>query len=226
MVSELGVMGQDELRKKLSGKGIDVEALAQRLITSPESIPLYLAMLEEDTGTTRYAAEKVLRRVSELRPELVYPYFEYYVALLDNENSLIKWGAILTIANLVAVDKQNRFADIFSNYYAPITGPVMITAGNIIRGSEQIVLARPELMGKVVHEILKVEDAHYEKDGQPSPECRNIACGHAIEFFDTVYERLEDKRAAAEFVKRQLSNSRTTVVKKADKFLKRHAINA
>ena len=218
-------MRQDEVEKKLSGKGLDVEAQAKTLIASPDLIPLYFSILEEDKGTVRYAAEKVLRKLSENHPELIYPYFDEYASLLDNENSFIKWGAILTIANLVAMDKQNRFAGIFTKYYVPISGPVMITAGNIIRGSEQIVLVRPELMGKVVHEILKVEDAHYEKDGQPSPECRNIACGHAIEFFDAVYERLEDKRAATEFVKRQLSNSRTAVVKKAEKFLKRHGID-
>jgi hypothetical protein len=217
-------MDKDELCKKLSGKGVDVEALAQRVVASPESTPLYLSILAEDKGTTRYAAEKVLRRVSELHPELIYPYFDHYVALLDNENSFIKWGAILTIANLVDVDKEDRFSELFGKYYAPITGPVMITAGNIIRGSERIVASRPELMERVVDEVLKVEDAHYEKDGKPSPECRNIACGHAIDFFDVVYEQLTDKHRVEDFVRRQLSNTRKAVAKKAERYLQRHGV--
>jgi hypothetical protein len=61
---------------------------------------------------------------------------------------------------------------ILDRYFAPISGPVMVTAANIIGGAVKIARAKPALTERIVSEILKVEkveaflDAHEEeKDG-------------------------------------------------------------
>jgi hypothetical protein len=151
------------------------------------------------------------------------PHFEVFIRMLDSDNSFLKWGAIMTVANLAAVDRENRFQSIFRKYYAPIGGPVMVTAANIIGSSATIVRARPELADSITKEILKVEKARYLNKGEPSPECRNVVIGQAIDAFDQFYDRIGPKTRVVNFVKRQLSNTRKQVVKKAERFIRNHS---
>lgn len=208
--------------KQLGQKGADVAAIAAKVIKRPEAIEQLIEGVQAPKGTLRYAHEKVLREISERRPELVYPYFDEFVALMGNENSFLKWGAILTIGNLARADSDGRFEKIFRKYYAPISGPVMVTAANAIGASVKIIDAKPELTQRIVRAILKVEKAEFEKHGEPSPECRNVAIGQAIDTLDQVFDRIETKAAVIRFVKRQLNNSRPAVVKKAKAFLTKH----
>jgi hypothetical protein len=67
-----------------------------------------------------------------------------------------------------------------------------------------------------------VEKANFQKHHAPSPECRNVAIGQAIDAFDQIYDVIANKQAVLQFVKRQRKNARTAVVRKAEKFLKRH----
>jgi hypothetical protein len=207
---------------RLGAKGADISALADLLIKNKARIRKVVEAVQVEKSSKKYAYEKVLRLVSERRPTLVYPYFEIFSSLLDNENNFLKWGAIITVANLTTVDTGNKFDSIFRKYYAPITGPAMITAANIIGGSVTIARSKPALVQAITSEILKVEKAKYRINGSPSPECRNVAIGHAIKTFDALYTQIGNKAEVFDFVKRQLKNTRRQVVKKAEKFVRKY----
>jgi len=215
-------MAKASILQQLRTKQIDVATAARRLIAGPDRIPELVEAMQTEKGSVKYACEKALRQVSERRPELIYPYWDAFVALLDHENNFLKWGAVMTVANLTAVDAEGRFETIFDRYYAPVQGPVMITAANIIGSSPRIAQAKPHLAQRITKEILKVEDAQYEHHGSPSPECRNVALGHAVDAFDAFFDQIEDKPAVVQFVKRQLQNTRKQVAKKAERFLRVH----
>jgi hypothetical protein len=209
--------------EQLGQKGVDIEAIAKRVIKKPEEIEELIEALKVEKRAVKFSYEKVLRLVSEQRPELIYPYFEVFEGLLDSDNSFIKWGAILTIGNLAAVDKKKKFEAIFKKYYAPTSGPVMVTAANIIGSSAKIALAKPELTERITREILKVENAKYTRHDKPSPECRNVAIGQAIDSFEKFFEQIDDKKAVIAFVKKQLENTRKQAAKKAERFMRKHA---
>jgi hypothetical protein len=216
-------MAKENILEQLGQKGVDIEAIANRVINKPEEIAELTEAIKVEKRAVKFSYEKVLRLVSERRPELIYPYFGVFEDLLDSDNSFLKWGAILTIGNLAAVDEEKKFEAIFEKYYAPIPGPAMVTASNIIGSSAKIALAKPELTERITREILKVEKAEYERKGQPSPECRNVAIGQAIDSLDKFFKQIEDKKAVIAFVKGQLNNSRKQVVKKAERFIRKHA---
>jgi len=216
-------MAKASVVEQLGQKGVDIEAIAKRVIAHPAAVAKLIEAIRTEKGTAKYNYEKVLRLVSERRPELIYPWFDAFVSLLDCDNSFLKWGAIMTVANLVVVDTGNKFEPIFRKYYAPIKGPAMVTAANIIGSSARIARARPDLSQRIVREILKVEKAQYERHGAPSPECRNVVIGHAIDAFDRLFDQIEDQPAVVGFVKRQVKNTRRPVAKRAEKFLRRHA---
>jgi hypothetical protein len=216
-------MAKPDILEALVAKGADVSMLADQLIADDKQIPKLVEALQVEKSSKKYAYEKVLRIISERRPQLVYPYFGIFCALLDNENNFLKWGAIMTVANLTVADVEKKFEAIFEKYYAPINGPTMVTAANIIGSSVIIARAKPALIDSIVLEILKVEKARFQLKGTPSPECRNVAIGHAIDSLDPLYDQVRDKAKIHQFVKRQLKNTRKQVVQKAEQFLRRHA---
>jgi hypothetical protein len=214
-------MAKPDILEQLAGKEADISAIADR-----QQIPRLVEALRSEKSSRKYAYEKALRFISEIRPELLYPYFDIFCDLLDNDNSFLKWGAIMTIANLTAVDTRKKFETVFPKYFAPISGPTMVTAANIIGSSVKIARAKPALIDSIAGEILKVEKARFQMNGKPSPECRNIAILHAIISLDEFYDRIGDKNAVIGFVRRQLRNTRRQVVKKAERFLRTHEPSA
>jgi hypothetical protein len=216
-------MAKMNIAEEIGQNGADIAGIAESVIKNPEYLPALIEGVQAPRGAIRFSYEKTLRLISERQPGLVYPHFDLFAGLLGCDNSFLKWGAIMTIAHLTSVDSQNKFEVIFEEYYAPVRGPVMITAANIIGSSATIVSAKPHLVGRIAAEILKVEKAKYEVHGRPSPECRNVAIGHAIESFDQFFDRIEDKPSVLQFVKKQLKNSRKAVARKAGQFLRKHA---
>jgi hypothetical protein len=220
--AEVFIVTNANILEQVAAKGADLSAIADQLIRDCEQIPILIDALKVEKRAKKFAYEKVLRVVSAKQPALLYPYFDFFCSLLNHDNNFLKWGAIITIANLTASDTQNKFETIFKKYFAPISRPAMITAANIIRSSATIVQAKPELANAIKREILKVEKANFLIKGCPSPECRNVAIGHAISAFDRFFDRIDDKADILKFVKRQLKNARKPVAKKAEQFIGKH----
>ena len=219
-------MTNPNILEELAVKGADVGSLAERLIAKSAQIPQLVDALQSEKSAKKFSYEKILRFVSEKRPDLIYPYFDFFAGLLDSENNFLKWGAIMTVANLAAADAEKKFDSIFRKYFDPISGPTMITAANIIGSSVAIAQAKPALANAIAEEILKVEKAKYKLEGVLSPECRNVAIGHAIDSLDKLYGRIENKSKVAAFIKRQLKNTRNPVVRKAEHFMRKHVVNS
>lgn len=215
-------MAHIDVIQQIGRKGADAAEIAERVIAEPGRIAGLVTALTTEKSAARYGYEKVLRRVSEHRPDLLYPHFDVFARMLDCDNNFFRWGAIMTVANLTVADAQRKFEALFDKYYAPIAGPTMITAANIIGSSPRIARAKPHLAGAIVCEILKVRTARYKHRGRPSPECRNVAIGHAIDAFDMLFEQVDDKTTILAFVKKQLKNTRKPVAKRAERFLRKH----
>ena len=172
--------------------------------------------LDADNARIKYGCAKALRLVSEERPELLYPRFDFFVGLLDNENKILQWEAAFVLSQLARVDHDGKFAAIFDKYFSPIAGPVMITAANVIRGGARIAQAKPQLADRIAAEVVRVAQARYQ-----TRECRNVAIGHAILALGDFVDRLNAPGPALQFVRRQLRNPRPATRKKAEQFLKR-----
>lgn len=217
-------VSKTNILEQIEQKGSDKEKIAADVIENPGLIPELLAGMKAQKGNIKFGCEKVLRLVSQQKPGLIYPFFDIFVTLLDSENNFLKWGGIKTTANLTPVDSENKFEKIFAKYYAPIAGPAMITAANIIGSSVIIARAKPGLADKISREILKIEQAEYLLHGVVSPECQHVIFGHAIDAFTEFFELIKDKQPVIEFIKKQLNNFRRPVAIRAEKFLKKYKL--
>jgi hypothetical protein len=172
--------------------------------------------LDADKARVKYGCAKALRIVGEERPELLYPHFDFFVRVLGHENRILQWEAAFVLSQLARIDSDDKFAAVFDKYFSPIVGPTMITAANVIRGGARIAQAKPHLADRIAAEVLKVARARYQ-----TPECRNVAIGHAILALGDFFDLLNNPRPVLQFVRKQIKNSRPATSKKAAQFLKR-----
>ena len=200
-----------------------MEIIVQDAINDRGNIALLIDTIKTEKGSIKFGCEKTLRIVSEKHPELIYPYFDFFVELLDSENSFLKWGTILTIANLTAVDVNGKFAATFEKYYSFIKGPQIAAAGNVMGSSVRIAENLPELTDRIVAAILKVDEATYIYKGEVSSECKNVAYQAAINAFYMLYDRALSKNEIMDFVTRQLENPRAKASAAARKFIKKYS---
>jgi hypothetical protein len=205
------------LLKEIASGTSDVDGVVEKLVARPALLDDILSGLEADAARVKYGCLKALRLLSETHPALLYPHFDRFVALLDHRNNILKWGGIIILGNLAAVDCDNRLDALLERYLRPITGPTLITAANTIGGAAKIALAKPYLVDQVVHSLLRVKRATYQ-----TPECRNVALGHVLKGLEMLFELVEDPRPVLEFARGQLRNSRNAVRQRARTFLKRH----
>jgi hypothetical protein len=206
------------LQTKLARQSASHETLARNIIKRPGSLHEAFEGLGADEARVKYGCLKVLRIISEKQPAVLYPEFDRLFSLLDSDNNIFKWGAILCIGNLAAVDSEGKIDRNLDKYLQPISGHVMITAANVIVGAGKIAQAKPHLAEKITRALLRVEKANYQTE-----ECRNMALGHAVASLDLFFEHLEKPQPVVEFVKRQLHNRRNAVKMKAAKFLNKYA---
>ena len=204
------------LLRKLSRKDADKQKLAAAVVKQPALVSEILAGLGSDVATVKYGSVKILRIISESDPAILYPKIGFLFDLLDSGNQILKWGGINIIANLASVDSKKKIDNILSRYMAPIAGPELITASNVIGGAAKIALAKPKLTDRVVDEILKVEKARYQ-----TAECRNVALGHAIEALGRLFRQSKRQERILKLVKKQLKNPRNATRKKAEKFVRK-----
>ena len=189
--------------------------LARAAAGNPRLLPDIFKGLDADEARIKYGCAKALCLLSAQSPNLLYPHFDVFVRLLDHENKILQWNAAFLLSQLARVDVQNRFDRIFKKYFAPIPGPVMITAANVIAGGARIAQAKPQLADRIAAEILKVGRARYQ-----TPECRNIAIGRAILALRELLPLLHAPGPVVRFVRRQTTNPRPATRKKAERFLK------
>lgn len=212
-------MSESKLLQQIAQEEANKESIADRIITTSKLLPEVLEGLSSDKPNIKYGCAKILNIISEKEPEILYPKIDFFINLLDNHNKILKWNAILIIANLTAVDTKNKFEEIFDKYFAPISGPVMITAANIVKGASKIALTKPNLTERITRELLRVENANYQ-----TTECRNVALGHTIKSFDQFFDQIKHREPVIKFVRKQLKNTRNATKKKAEEFMKKYKI--
>jgi hypothetical protein len=210
-------MKTNTLQTEINKKRITIEKLADTVVSRPDLLQEAFDGLGADTARVKYGCLKLFRIISESNPEILYPETGRFIQLLDSGNNIFKWGSIIIIGNLAAVDSERKIDRILDRYLLPISGHVMITAANVIGGAGKIARAKPQLADQIARSVLQVETANYQTE-----ECRNVAIGHAIASFVLFFEHLKQPQPVIEFVKRQLNNRRNAVRKKAAEFMKRH----
>ncbi len=207
-----------ELWDEIAQKEDLCEEISQKVINDPELVDLILEGVSSDVSRVKFRSAKILKIISAKNPELIYPYIDFFIELLDSDNKIIIWNAMDILANLSAIDSENKINAIFEKYQKFIDNESMVTAAHVVDNSWKIAKSKPEYKERITESLLDLEKKPRDD------ECKNILLGKAIISFDKYYGEIENKKEVSELVKRQLNNPRNATRMKAQKFLKKHSI--
>lgn len=213
----------NDLLENLYLKKISKEKLLEKVKKDFNLLPILIDGLNSSKASIRYSCGKILMDLSEKYPEKLYPHMNFFVNVLDSKYRILTWQAMAIIANLVKVDIDNKFEEIFDKYYSFISNEYMVTVANIVGHSGKIAVAKPNLTEKITKQLLKVENLSITP--HLTSECKNVIIEKAISSFDVYFPQIKEKNEVILFVKRQLKNSRKTARNNAKEFIEKWKIN-
>jgi hypothetical protein len=146
---------------------------------------------------------------------VLYPAWDYFVELLDSDNSYHKMSAVHLLTNLVKVDKEDKFQKIFDSYYSLLDDKSVIVAIYVAGNSAQIVRAKPHLENRITNILLNIDKTHH-----PLGRKELIKAG-AIEAFTEYFAYAGNKAKIVEFATKQQDSESPKTRKIATAFLKK-----
>jgi hypothetical protein len=198
----------------LNSKNANIEAAAKKAIMNEEFRSELFDNLRSKNETVRYNSHKVLLRVSEEQPELLYSSWDYLAEFLDSDNTYHKLSAVLLLANLTKADKDGKFEKLFNKFYSLLDDKSFITAAYVAQVSGTIANAKPALQTKITNRLLNIDKTHHEQ------ERKDLAKASVIEAFAQYYQQVKSKKKILEFVEQQLDCQSPKTRKRAKEFLR------
>lgn len=163
-------------------------------------------------NTVRQNSFKALKIICEEKPQFLYPQLDYFKDMLKSKNNYHKYIAVYLLADLTAVDAENKFEKIFNDYFGILTGDKAMTASHVALNSSKIALNKPELQEKITEILLNVDNIHKGKQ-------KELIKSYVMESLQKIYPKIKDKDRVKEFVKIQLESSSPKTRKLAANFL-------
>ena len=202
----------------LQNKDIELMTHAKKIFNNSVLITQYIDGLLSKNETYRYNCFKVLNIVSEKKPDLLYPHWDFFEDHLKSNNSYHKISAVIIIANLTSVDGEGKFEKIFDEFYNNLQGEKTITPIYVLKSSGKIVNLKPHLEEKITNILLDIEKIHTGKQIE-------LVKSAVIESFSEYFRNVKNKNKIIDFVKNQLSSQSPKTRKAAKKFLNRWGEN-
>jgi hypothetical protein len=109
-------MQTNTLQTEIIKKGANIEKIVQRVVREPHLLQEAFDGLAADKVKVKYGCLKLLRLLSETKPDILYPEIGRLFLLFDSENNIFKWGAIIIIGNLAAVDSERKIDEALDRY--------------------------------------------------------------------------------------------------------------
>jgi len=150
-------MGEGDILRKIGNKEIDPDDFEEMIKINWDLLQKCFEGLNSVKPEIKYSCAKVLRSISEKHPEKLYPRFDFFVNLLDNNNKILNWVAIDIIGNLTKMDVDNKFDSISEEFFNFLTDQSMIMAVHTIDSFGKIAKTKPHLTEKITDNLLKIE---------------------------------------------------------------------
>jgi hypothetical protein len=198
------------------------ERVAALAVKNTTALKQVLEGAASENKRIKNASAKCLREISRINPKKLYPTFDFFIKLIDSDDTILKWNAIEVLSNLTEVDTENLPAGkagkfnskILNKYFSLLSDESMVTAANTINALGKVALNKPRLRKRITEVLVKVDTLPHSK------ECCNILAGHALLAFENYVNELKDKKEIKFFAEKHLKNRRNATRKKAEKLIK------
>lgn len=195
-----------------------IRDLSKRILYEEGFAARVLDLIAEDQGAGKYIYEKALRRASEEDPSRLASHVEGMLKLLGG-NTFIRSGAIIALSNVIPFLRPESAKAAVEAYLEEMKGDSLICAGNAVRNSWKIAKSLPGFEPLITAAALGVAGRTYLYRGEPSPECREIMLGGAVESFSRYFESASDRDGMLAFITAASKSGRKSTAKRASEFL-------
>ena len=162
----------------------------------------------------RFACHKSLMELIEIKPDLLYKHWDLFADLLKSNNAFHILNAVYIITSLIAFDDENRFEEIYDDYFSQLYNPKVSVAAHVAKNSALIVKYNPEIEPSITTLLLNYQDnADKFKHGE-------LVKAYIIEAFSDYYNTSNKKDEILQFVKLQINSESPKTRKAANDFIK------
>lgn len=196
---------------ELERKGVNIVNIAFKALEDTELLSELLNGLQSKKDTFRSNCFKVLHYISEKNPNILYSKWDLFVRLLESDNAYHKLIAVRILANLTYADKENKFEELFEQYYNLLNDSVIV-AGHLAACSGTIAKAKPELRSRITQRLLSID--------RTTQKHKDLVKAYAIDAFNEYFKESENQSEILQFIREQLKSTSPKTRKKAKQFLK------
>jgi len=168
---------------------ISVEEAACKALGDDETLAELLEVIVSKRDKIRFSSYHVLLHISEHNPDVLYPKWDYLADLLKSDNHYNRYIVINLLANLVKVDKENKFEACFDRYFDNIAGEKTVVAGQAALNPGKIAKAKPTLQAKITNILVNIAQIHQSKKTE-------LMKADAIEALNDYFDKIADKAAS------------------------------
>lgn len=157
-----------------------------------------------------YHCYYVVAKASLERPDLFYKYWDEIAALLKHENSYHRNFALEILANLTKVDHEDRFSQVFPDYFRCLDDKKFMTGQCCARNSLKVLENHRELMDQLIPILLDL-DGH---SSYPIKQKELLKCD-LLEVFAHFYKEIGGNLEVNEFIQSAVHSQSPKTRKKA-----------
>jgi hypothetical protein len=206
-------LNMNTIKLDCTRKTEDVRNLEKKVIED-EKLSEALEGILSKKDEVRSKSFKILMRISEEQPKVLYPRWDYLADLLESDNHYQRYISINILANLAKVDTKNKFEKIFDKYFSNIDGDRTMVAGQAALNSGKIAKAKPNLQAKITNRLLNIAKTHQGKQ-------IDLIKAYVMGAFNEYFDESSDKNKILDFVKAELESKSPKTRKVAKEFLKK-----
>jgi hypothetical protein len=204
------------LTRALHEEQPDIEALAKMVKGNSEAVKLVIDGLTFPVETYRYNCNRLILEVAETAPRDVYPHWDHLGELLESSNTYHRCSAINVLPHLIPADGESKFDMIFDRLFSRLDDESVIPPCYIARNCPVIASHRPDLLQRIVRELLSIDATHHK------PGRKDLIKADIILALDQLYDRVGNRPAVLRFVEAQLNCTSPKTRKTAKAFLAKH----
>ncbi|MDO8870547.1 MAG: hypothetical protein Q7V10_07335 [Methanobacteriaceae archaeon] len=196
----------------LENKNLDVESTAKVAIEDVDSLKTLLAGILSKDDIVRSNSFESLLFLSKMDPEFLYLHWDFFKEMLYSKNNYSKYISVYILANLTLVDDENKFEEIFEDYFALLGGTRAMISSHVALNSAVIFRNKPDLRPEILNKLLDIDNIHEGKQIE-------MIKSYVIGALSDIYNLIDDKKSIGEFVKNQRDSKSPKTRKMADEFL-------
>jgi hypothetical protein len=171
--------------------------------------------LDSNKEKLRNKAFNILLPLSATSPEKLYSEWDKLIKILNKKEVSNKYVAIPLIANLISIDKENKFDQIFDDFYELLNHESPVVSPHIAGQSGKIIKYKPYLQKDILEKLLSTDE---------KSDCRHkeLLKSYVIDALAECFNVIKNKDQVIRFVEKQISSKSPKTKKRAREFLKKY----